>query len=39
MIRLSEYKRRQSALGIKVSECSFDKDWRFPITNNYIQNE
>jgi NAD+ synthase (glutamine-hydrolysing) len=39
MIRLSEYKRRQSAIGIKVSECSFDKDWRFPIANNYIQNE
>lgn len=34
-IKNSEYKRRQSAIGIKVSSCSFDKDWRFPITNNY----
>ncbi|MBT4922659.1 MAG: NAD+ synthase [Rickettsiales bacterium] len=39
MIRLSEYKRRQSAIGIKISKCSFDKDWRYPITNNYTINE
>ncbi|MBP7710796.1 MAG: NAD+ synthase [Rickettsiales bacterium] len=32
----SEYKRRQSCLGPKVSEMAFDKDRRFPITNKFI---
>jgi len=31
----SEYKRRQSCLGPKVSEMSFDKDRRYPITNKF----
>ena len=29
----SEYKRRQSPLGPKLSKKSFGKDWRYPITN------
>ncbi len=33
----SEYKRRQAPLGVKVSEQSFDKDRRYPITNNFKQ--
>ncbi len=29
----SEYKRQQSCIGPKISEMSFDKDRRYPITN------
>ncbi|HEX5337359.1 MAG TPA: NAD+ synthase [Gallionella sp.] len=35
LIRLSEYKRRQSAVGIRVTERGYGKDWRFPITVRY----
>lgn len=35
MLDSSEYKRRQSAPGAKVSAKSFDKDRRYPITNAY----
>jgi NAD+ synthase len=33
----SEYKRKQAVLGVKVSQMSFDKDRRYPITNNFKQ--
>jgi len=36
MVNKNEYKRRQSAPGIKLTERSFGKDRRMPITNNYI---
>ena len=35
LIKLNEYKRRQSAVGPKISKRSFTKDWRYPITNGY----
>jgi NAD+ synthase (glutamine-hydrolysing) len=35
MIDSSEYKRRQSPIGIKISEKAFGKDRRMPITNNF----
>jgi NAD+ synthetase len=35
LIRLSEYKRRQSAVGIRVTERGYGKDWRYPITMVY----
>ncbi len=35
MVDLSEYKRRQSPLGIKITPKSFGKDRRMPITNRY----
>ncbi|WP_133130097.1 NAD+ synthase [Legionella yabuuchiae] len=35
LIKRNEYKRRQSAPGIKVSTRSFDRDWRYPITNHF----
>ena len=31
----SEFKRRQSVIGVKISSMSFDKDRRYPITNSY----
>lgn len=33
----SEYKRRQSCPGPKISEMAFDKERRYPITNNYLK--
>ncbi|MCX7255362.1 MAG: NAD+ synthase, partial [Polaromonas sp.] len=35
LIRLNEYKRRQSPVGIRVSHRSFGKDWRYPITSRF----
>ncbi len=35
MIDGSEYKRRQSPLGIKITRRAFGRDRRFPITNRY----
>lgn len=35
LVRTSEYKRRQSAVGIRITERSYGKDWRFPITVRY----
>jgi NAD+ synthase (glutamine-hydrolysing) len=35
MIRLAEYKRRQSPVGIRVTHRGFGRDWRYPITNRF----
>ncbi len=35
MVDSSEYKRRQSPPGIKITEKAFGRDRRFPITNRY----
>jgi len=35
MIQNSEYKRRQSPVGIRVTHRSFGRDWRYPITNRF----
>ena len=35
LIRINEYKRRQSPVGIRVSHRSFGKDWRYPITSRF----
>ncbi|SCY16900.1 NAD+ synthase (glutamine-hydrolysing) [Nitrosospira sp. Nl5] len=35
LIRLNEYKRRQSPPGIRVTQRGFGKDWRYPITSKY----
>lgn len=35
MLDLAEYKRRQSAPGVKITSRSFDRDRRYPITNAY----
>ena len=35
MVRLAEYKRRQSPTGIRVTHRSFGRDWRYPITNRF----
>jgi NAD+ synthase/NAD+ synthase (glutamine-hydrolysing) len=35
LLRLAEYKRRQSPVGIRITPRGFGKDWRYPITNRY----
>lgn len=37
MVDGSEYKRRQSPIGIKISERAFGKDRRMPITNAFLE--
>ena len=32
LIQQNEYKRKQSAPGVKISPCAFGRDWRYPIT-------
>ena len=39
MIRQSEYKRRQSPVGIRVTHRAFGRDWRYPITNRFHDDE
>jgi NAD+ synthase (glutamine-hydrolysing) len=35
MVDISEYKRRQTPPGIKITQRALGKDRRFPITNKY----
>ncbi len=35
LIRKSEYKRRQSAIGPRINQKSFGRDWRYPVTNSF----
>lgn len=35
LIKINEYKRRQSPVGIRVTHRSFGKDWRYPITSRF----
>jgi NAD+ synthase (glutamine-hydrolysing) len=35
LIKINEYKRRQSPVGIRVTHRSFGKDWRYPITSTF----
>jgi len=39
MIRGSEYKRRQAPVGIRVTHRAFGRDWRYPITNRFRDDE
>jgi NAD+ synthase len=35
LLYLSEYKRRQSAPGVKITDRNFGRDRRYPITNRF----
>jgi NAD+ synthetase len=35
LIRIAEYKRRQSPVGVRITDRGFGKDWRYPITVRY----
>jgi len=37
MVDRTEYKRRQAAPGIKITQRAFGKDWRLPVTNKYTE--
>ena len=32
-VNINEYKRRQAAVGIRITPRGFGKDWRYPITS------
>lgn len=36
LVRSAEFKRKQSAPGVKISSKNFEKDRRYPISNGYI---
>lgn len=38
LIRVNEYKRRQSPVGVRITDRGFGKDWRYPITARYQDN-
>ncbi|WP_018991237.1 NAD+ synthase [Aromatoleum toluclasticum] len=35
MLKRNEYKRRQAPVGIRVTKRGFGRDWRYPITSRY----
>jgi NAD+ synthase (glutamine-hydrolysing) len=35
LIKASEYKRQQSAVGTRVTQRGFGKDWRYPVVNQF----
>jgi NAD+ synthase/NAD+ synthase (glutamine-hydrolysing) len=35
LLKISEYKRRQAPVGIRVTQRGFGRDWRYPITNRF----
>ncbi len=35
LIRVNEYKRRQSPVGIRITHRGFGRDWRYPITSRF----
>jgi NAD+ synthase (glutamine-hydrolysing) len=35
LIKINEYKRRQSPVGIRVTHRGFGRDWRYPITSRF----
>jgi NAD+ synthase (glutamine-hydrolysing) len=37
LIRVNEYKRRQSPVGIRITHRAFGRDWRYPITSGLNQ--
>ncbi|HEX4858577.1 MAG TPA: NAD+ synthase, partial [Usitatibacteraceae bacterium] len=36
LLKINEYKRRQSPVGAKITRRGFGKDWRYPITSRYV---
>ena len=37
LLRLAEYKRRQSPIGVRITPRGFGKDWRYPVSNRYYE--
>ncbi|MGN0918665.1 MAG: NAD+ synthase, partial [Oxalobacter sp.] len=36
LLRISEYKRRQAPVGIRLTSKGFGRDWRYPITSKFL---
>lgn len=36
LLKVNEYKRRQAAVGARITPRGFGRDWRYPITNGYM---
>ena len=36
LIKVNEYKRRQSPVGIRITQRGFGRDWRYPITSRFL---
>jgi len=39
LMRQSEYKRRQAPIGIRITHRGFGRDWRYPITNRFKEED
>ncbi len=37
LIKVNEYKRRQAAVGIRITPRGFGRDWRYPITSAWAE--
>lgn len=37
LIKINEYKRRQAAVGVRITPRGFGKDWRYPITSAWSE--
>ncbi len=37
LIKISEYKRRQAPIGIRITHRGFGRDWRYPITSRFSE--
>ena len=35
LIKINEYKRRQSPIGVRITHRGFGRDWRYPITSRF----
>jgi NAD+ synthase (glutamine-hydrolysing) len=35
LIKVNEYKRRQSPVGIRITHRAFGRDWRYPVTSKF----
>ncbi len=35
LIKINEYKRRQSPIGVRITRRAFGRDWRYPITSKF----
>ena len=35
LLKINEYKRRQAAVGPKLTTTAFARDWRYPNTNKF----
>lgn len=39
LLRINEYKRRQAPVGVRVTSRAFGRDWRYPITSRFADEE